>query len=93
MKTLRKRREFTALRGRPRVLTKAFSIQTMRNPANGGVIRLGLTVTKKVGNAVFRNRIRRRLRRNLPLLQRRKRMARPRDFAGDVRSGRPLAKR
>lgn len=33
-----------------------------KNEENGEGIRLGLTVTKKIGNAVRRNRIRRRLR-------------------------------
>ena len=32
------------------------------NPENGESLRLGLTVTKKLGGAVVRNRIRRRLR-------------------------------
>ncbi|GGD96791.1 hypothetical protein GCM10011390_14440 [Aureimonas endophytica] len=38
-----------------------FFIET-RDRRDGGEPRLGLTVTKKVGNAVLRNRIRRRLR-------------------------------
>ncbi len=32
------------------------------NPENGDMARIGLTVTKKLGGAVIRNRIRRRLR-------------------------------
>ncbi len=33
-----------------------------KNPENGEIARFGLTVTKKLGGAVTRNRIRRRLR-------------------------------
>lgn len=33
-----------------------------KNPENGDMARIGLTVTKKMGGAVIRNRIRRRLR-------------------------------
>ena len=38
----------------------AFLLQSM--PNGGGVVRVGYTVTKKVGNAVCRNRIKRRFR-------------------------------
>lgn len=33
-----------------------------KNQENGGAVRFGLTVTRKIGGAVARNRIRRRLR-------------------------------
>jgi ribonuclease P protein component len=36
--------------------------QKQRPPANGPAVRFGLTASKKVGNAVARNRARRRLR-------------------------------
>jgi ribonuclease P protein component len=43
---------------------EAFALQSNRRPetASPGGPRVGFTVTKKVGNAVVRNRIRRRLR-------------------------------
>lgn len=60
---LRKRAEFlAAARGR-RLHAAAFSLQAApRQPADDAPPRFGLTVTKKEGNAVVRNRLRRRLR-------------------------------
>ena len=40
----------------------AFLLVARLNPQNGENVRLGFTVTKKMGGAVIRNRIRRRLR-------------------------------
>jgi ribonuclease P protein component len=63
---LRKRAEFQRVsRGRRRS-SPAFTLQSSRRapetePAAPGLAGLGFTVTKKVGNAVVRNRIRRRL--------------------------------
>lgn len=74
--TLRKRREFLRLRGGLRAATPAFvleakaraeatahegSLSSSGPPANGPSARFGFTVTKRLGNAVKRNRIRRRL--------------------------------
>ncbi len=63
--TLRKRSDFLRLnRGRKRA-THGLVLQAMPTPdapEGTGAIRLGLTVTKKIGNAVVRNRVRRRLR-------------------------------
>lgn len=64
LRTLKKRREFTSANGGPRFSTRSFTM--LRRPISDGEaaqgIRFGFTVTKKVGNAVVRNRIRRRLR-------------------------------
>lgn len=65
---LTKRAEFLrAAQGR-RVHSRFLSLQVVRRTepeSEGGEPRFGLTVTKKVGNAVVRNRIRRRLRQAL----------------------------
>jgi ribonuclease P protein component len=60
---LRRRAEFQrAARGR-RWQAEAFTLQANRRAEAGEAgPRLGFTVTKKVGNSVVRNRIRRRLR-------------------------------
>jgi ribonuclease P protein component len=58
---VRRRREFTRIQGEGlRVHTDAFTIVV--SSAEGGRARLGLTVSKKVGNSVVRNRVRRVLR-------------------------------
>jgi len=64
--TISKRRDFlsTAAKGR-KFVTQTFIVQTQQrdetHPA-GKEARFGFTVTKKMGNAVIRNRIKRRLR-------------------------------
>ena len=65
---LRKRAAYlAAARGR-RLHGGAFSLQAApRAPADSAEPRFGLTVTKKEGNAVVRNRLRRRLREALRL--------------------------
>jgi len=50
-----------AAAGAAKVSTKAFVLQ-MRDRREHGPVRVGFTVSKKVGNAVERNRVRRRLR-------------------------------
>lgn len=64
LETLKKRGEFKDASGGPRFSTKAFTM--LRRPVPAGAdapgLRFGFTVTKKVGNSVERNRIRRRLR-------------------------------
>ena len=62
--TLKKRPEFLAVRGGARASVASFLMEARprsgsRNPAKGP--RFGFTVTKKLGGAVIRNRIRRRL--------------------------------
>lgn len=63
LETLKKRAEFKAAASGARFSTPAFTLQ--RRPdgeAPATAMRFGFTVTKKVGNSVERNRIRRRLR-------------------------------
>ena len=62
---LRRRGEFQRVSRGLRRAVEAFTLQAARR--EGGIdspagARVGLTVTKKIGNAVVRNRIRRRLR-------------------------------
>src|SRR6056297_883342 len=77
LETLRKRREFLRTRGGGRWATPFFVVEAKARPAAGRVsqgegekpqqggqqsgARFGFTVTKKIGNAVRRNRVRRRL--------------------------------
>lgn len=63
--TLRKRADFLRLNRGRRFSARAIVLQAAPTPdaAQGATTaRLGLTVTKKIGNAVTRNRVRRRLR-------------------------------
>jgi ribonuclease P protein component len=61
MERLRQRADFIAAAGGRKVTTAAFVLQA-RERDDGGPARVGFTVSKKVGNAVARNRVRRRLR-------------------------------
>ncbi len=69
VETLKKRAEFLRLRGGARTATPSFVLETRpreagRVDARGerpAAVRFGYTVTKKLGGAVVRNRIRRRL--------------------------------
>ncbi|MDI4666084.1 ribonuclease P protein component [Xanthobacter autotrophicus] len=61
MDHLRKRRDFLAAAKAERAGAASFLMQG-RDRGDAGTIRVGFTVTKKTGNAVVRNRIRRRLR-------------------------------
>lgn len=61
MDRLRKRRDFVAAAKALRAGVPCFLMQG-RDRGDGGDVRIGFTVTKKTGNAVVRNRIRRRLR-------------------------------
>ncbi len=67
---LKRRAEFlrVAARGR-KVAVAGLVLQALARPDDGPV-RLGFTVTKKVGNAVVRNRTRRRLKEAARLLLR-----------------------
>jgi ribonuclease P protein component len=69
--TLKKRAEFLRLRGGQRCPTPAFVLETRQRPIDSKQAagpRFGFTVTKSVGGAVVRNRIRRRLRALVALL-------------------------
>ncbi len=61
VETLKKRAEFLRLRGGARFATPSFVLETRPAAAKCSEIRFGYTVTKKLGGAVVRNRIRRRL--------------------------------
>ena len=71
MTTLKKRSEFLRLRGGARFATPSFVMET--RPRISPLIspdgpRFGFTVTKKLGGAVIRNRIRRRLKAAIALV-------------------------
>ena len=59
---MRRRADFLAARRGERRGGPLFSLEVLDRGRPDAPPRLGLTVTKKVGNAVLRNRIRRRLR-------------------------------
>jgi ribonuclease P protein component len=61
MERLRQRADFLAAATGLKVPAAAFVLQA-RKRTDDGPVRLGFTVSKKVGNAVERNRVRRRLR-------------------------------
>jgi ribonuclease P protein component len=61
MERLRQRADFLAAATGIKVPAPAFLLQT-RKREDSGPTRIGFTVSKKVGNAVERNRVRRRLR-------------------------------
>jgi ribonuclease P protein component len=60
MERLRQRADFLAAATGTRVPTSAFVLQGVKRDESGPV-RVGFTVSKKVGTAVERNRVRRRL--------------------------------
>ena len=60
MERLRQRADFLAAASGIKVPATAFVLQA-RKRADNGPVRLGFTVSKKVGNAIERNRVRRRL--------------------------------
>lgn len=64
LQTLRSRRDFLRVRGGARWASDNFVLEAKPRPDGETGIRgprFGFTVTKKIGNAVVRNRIRRRL--------------------------------
>jgi ribonuclease P protein component len=65
--TIKKRKDFLlAFSGGKKFVTSSFILQMVKraetHPVPVSEIRVGFTVTKKMGNAVIRNRIKRRLR-------------------------------
>jgi len=61
MERLRKRADFVAAASGAKVPAVNFVLQA-RDRRDTGSVRVGFTVSKKVGNSVERNRVRRRLR-------------------------------
>lgn len=59
---LRQRSDFLAANGGLRVGTPAFVLLVKARSDGHAQVRIGYTVTKKIGNAVVRNRIKRRFR-------------------------------
>lgn len=78
MERIRRRADFLAAAGAARAGTPAFTVQS-RSRDDKGRTRVGFTVTRKVGTAVERNRIRRRLRALIGRLDQ-ARLARARDL-------------
>ncbi len=62
MQTIRLRRDFLAANKGRRVVMPGFILLVQPRSDNDPVKRAGFTVTKKIGNAVVRNRMKRRLR-------------------------------
>jgi ribonuclease P protein component len=60
--TLTKRRDFLAANAGKRAPMPAFVLLVRRREDGDHAMRVGYTVTKKIGNAVVRNRIKRRFR-------------------------------
>ena len=61
MERLTRRTDFRAAAAALRASVGAFVVQARRR-AEDGPVRIGFTVSRQVGNAVERNRVRRRLR-------------------------------
>ena len=61
MERLMQRADFLAAAANARIAAPAFSLEG-RDRADGGPVRVGFTCSRKVGTAVERNRVRRRLR-------------------------------
>jgi ribonuclease P protein component len=68
MERLRRRTDFLAAARGLRASVGAFVVQARRR-AEDGPVRIGFTVSRQVGNAVERNRVRRRLREMVRLSQ------------------------
>jgi len=81
---LLRRADFVSRRGRARkVYTRSFTVVCRENQAEGA--RIGIVTTKKVGNAVRRNKVRRLVREFFRL--NRERIKRREDFVVIVRPG------
>jgi ribonuclease P protein component len=60
--SIRKRSDFLAANAASRVATPGFVLLVRNRKDGDAAMRLGITVTKKIGNAVIRNRMKRRFR-------------------------------
>lgn len=60
VQTIRKRADFLAANGGLRIAKPGFVL--LARPNDAAAMRFGITVTKKIGNAVVRNRMKRRFR-------------------------------
>ncbi len=60
--SIRKRSDFLAANAASRVATPGFVLLVRARGDHDPAMRLGITVTKKIGNAVVRNRMKRRFR-------------------------------
>lgn len=74
METLKKRADFLRAAKGVRKVESAITLETCKTPDDAAGLRVGFTASRKVGNAVVRNRAKRRLRaaasQLLPLLGR-----------------------
>lgn len=61
IETLKRRSEFQRVRGGARCARSALVIEARARDVSDGPARFGFTITRKLGGAVERNRIRRRL--------------------------------
>ncbi|MGH6674138.1 MAG: ribonuclease P protein component [Xanthobacteraceae bacterium] len=62
MERLKRRGDFRSAASGTRTLCSAFVLQARQRADEDGSVRVGFTVSRQVGNAVERNRVRRRLR-------------------------------
>lgn len=62
IETVKARRDFLAANSARRAATPAFVLLVRQRDDASSAMRAGFTVTKKIGNAVVRNRIKRRMR-------------------------------
>ncbi len=60
--TLKNRSEFLFVRNGKSIAKHGLVIQARKNPERENGIKIGFTASKKIGNAVIRNRAKRRLR-------------------------------
>lgn len=68
--TIKKRQDFLKVsKNGKRFYSEHFLLQILQNPENSGMFRVGYVATRKMGNAVKRNKAKRRLRSLVYLLR------------------------